>query len=66
LILLVLVGTACAVILITTTGLLTIELVHPEVDTTAGLSTVWEATALILGGVVGYVVARRNGGSGGH
>lgn len=53
--------TACAVLFATVVGLLTIELAHPDEDVTAGLSAVWDVTALLLGAVAGYLYGRRNG-----
>lgn len=66
LVLLIFAATGCAVLILTVGGLLTIELAHPEVDTTAGLSAAWDVTALMFGAVAGYVLARRNGNGKGH
>jgi len=51
--------TVCGVVFVTVAGLLAIELVHPDTDTTAGLSAAWDATAVLAGAVLGYLIGVR-------
>jgi hypothetical protein len=58
--------TVGAVLVLTVGGLLTIELVHPEVDTAPGLEAAWNVASLMLGGIVGYLFAVRRKNGNGH
>lgn len=59
-------ATGCAVVVISATGLLAIELAHPHEDVTDALSIVWDVTALLLGVVAGYLLARHGPGGNGR
>lgn len=50
--------TAAACLFAALVGLLTIELVHPETDTTGALDAVWSIVAAVVGLVAGYVLSR--------
>ena len=57
-VLVILTAAAAACLVAAVVGLLTLEIVHPEADTTASLTSLWHVVAAILAGAAGYTLGR--------